>query len=75
MIENYKINAVLEDDLLKLLQLFNKVEELKLGQCKCFVCGRTLELSTIGSLHIVNGVVKLKCNEIECDKLEKNAEC
>ncbi len=71
MNDNYQINAVLEEDLLKILQSFNKVEELNSGKCYCFCCGNKLTLSSISSIHIIDGLLYLKCDDFECE-IEQN---
>ena len=72
MNDNYQINAVLEDDLAKILQSYNKLEELKSGKCYCFCCGKKLELSMISSIHVLEGIVHLKCDDIECELIQDN---
>ena len=66
MTDKYKINAILEDELERVLKAKGILEAVKAGNVNCFVCGKTLLLENIEAIHIINGETKLCCDDEEC---------
>lgn len=62
----HKVNAVLEEDLSKILEElgFNIAEQL---EEKCFYCSETIKsIKDISAIYIVKGVPRLKCERPDC---------
>lgn len=66
MIDRYKINAVLDEELENLLKSKGLLEDLENGKITCSICGETLTIRNIGAIHVLGGNVKLCCDAEEC---------
>ncbi len=67
MTEKYKINAVLEEDLTKILESHNLLDKIKDGKELCSFCDNIIAIKNIQSIHIIEGKLKLKCDSIDCE--------
>ena len=67
MRENYNINAILENELIKVLESNGLLETIQRGKANCFVCGRCLSIDNIGAIHVIEGKIKLRCDDEECN--------
>jgi hypothetical protein len=66
MNEDFSINAILEDDLIRVLNSQGLLKQLQDGLIRCMSCGCTLKITTIGSIHIINGEFHFKCDSKDC---------
>ena len=66
MNDNYNINAILEDDLIKILNSQGLLKQIEAGLIKCTNCGCILSTKKIGAIQIINGVFKFKCDSDDC---------
>ncbi len=72
MTEKYKINVILEDDLLKILRSHNLLKDIQGGKTRCSFCGIKITVSSIESLQKINGQLHLKCDGIDCEISNQN---
>ncbi len=66
MIDKYKINAILDEELERLLKAKGILDDLNAGKITCSICGEILTIQNIGAIHIVSREVKLCCDAVDC---------
>ena len=60
------LQAVHDNDLVKILKRLNMYECVVEGKCRCFACNREITLDNLGGLFKKNGKIHLVCNNIRC---------
>lgn len=62
----HKVNAVLEEDLSKILDELG-FSDLEQSDKKCFFCSEPIKtIQAISAIYIVEGKPRLKCERTEC---------
>ncbi len=67
--EKYKLNAVLDDEIIQILKLYDIYDSVLAGDYDCINCGKKLTVQNISYVHVINGLVKLKCDDENCHQI------
>jgi len=70
MREIFRINAILDTDLEKILESKDLLKTIQQGQAKCFICGELISISNISAIHFIEGEVKLCCDNEKCSNFK-----
>lgn len=66
IMEDNTMNAVHDDDLVKLLKSLEVYDDVVEGKYKCLYCGKTITLDNIDSIVPYEGDVQFTCDSQEC---------
>lgn len=69
IMEKYRVNAVLDDEIIEVLKTYEIYDTVMAGDYYCFQCGKNLTIQDIGSVHVINRLVKLKCDDENCHEI------
>lgn len=61
-----KLNAILSEDLEKILEKFSLKHDFNIGKLKCKFCGEVINKTNLYSLYPDSGSIKLVCNNHKC---------
>lgn len=65
-IPHEKLNAVFDDDLMKVLDDLGVRKKFERGDEKCKFCRSTVDLSNLASMFRQSGTIKFVCDSPEC---------
>lgn len=72
MIEKHLVNAIIEDDLHRIIENLQLANKINNGEIKCCNCNKPISISNISLINIIDGDIQFVCDSILCNSINES---